>query len=274
MALATGFVWSSRWGASRRSQENRETKSVENALLVGLSRQIALARELDVIANNVANISTNGFKARSARFAEFLSPNASAETFQKPDRRVSFVQDRGTPIDLSGGMIERTGNPLDTAIKGEGFYVVRTAGGERYTRAGSFDINSRGELVTQTGQPVMGENGPIVFGPAESNAQISQDGTVTTAQGERGKLRLVRFANPAALRNEGTNMFSSPTPALPIGPLAKLETGAIERSNVKPIIEMSRLVELQRTYASIAGMISKTDELRRTAIQRLADVQS
>ena len=246
---------------------------MENALLVGLSRQMALRRELDVIANNMANVSTTGFKARSSRFSEFLMPVASAETFQRADRKLSYVIDQGTPVDLSGGMIEHTGNPLDAAIKGEGYFVVQTPAGDRYTRAGSFEINARGELVTQQGQRVTGENGPVVITPGETNVRFAADGTVSTDQGQRGKLRLVKFANAQSLKSEGDNLFSSTTAAQPVGQTGRIEPGALERSNVKPILEMTRLLDVQRAYTTIAGLMSKTDELRRTAISRLADQQ-
>jgi flagellar basal-body rod protein FlgF len=246
---------------------------VENALLVGLSRQMALRRELDVIANNMANVSTTGFKARSARFSEFVMPVAKDDNFLRPDRRLSYVIDQGTPIDPTSGTIERTGNALDAAVKGEGYFVVQTAGGERYTRSGAFDINSKGELVTQQGHRVIGENGPVVLAPGETGVRMAADGTVSTDQGQRGKLRLVKFANPQSIRSEGDNLFSSITPAQPVGPTGQIEPGALERSNVKPILEMSRLLDLQRTYTTIAGLMSKVDELRRTAISRLADQQ-
>ncbi|WP_439496751.1 flagellar basal-body rod protein FlgF [Bosea sp. (in: a-proteobacteria)] len=247
---------------------------MENALLVGLSRQMALARELDVIANNMANVGTNGFKARSARFNEFLMPVASAEGFKGFDRKLSYVIDKGTPIDLTQGVIERTGNPLDVALRGDNFLVVQTPQGERYTRAGSLSINPRGQLVTQTGQPVMGEGGPIQFGDTETNVGIAVDGTVSSNLGTRGKLRMVRFDNPRGLSSDGANLFASPTPALPAGPQARLEPGAIETSNVKAVIEMTRLMEVQRSYQSIANLMSKSDELRSRAISRLADQQA
>ncbi|MGO4735045.1 flagellar basal-body rod protein FlgF [Bosea sp. 2KB_26] len=247
---------------------------MENMLLVGLSRQMALARELDVIANNVANVGTNGFKARSARFNEFLMPQASAEGFKAPDRKLSYVIDKGTPVDLSQGVIERTGNPLDVALRGDNFLVVQTPQGERYTRAGSLSINGRGQLVTQGGQPVLGEGGPIQFGDTETGASIAADGTVSTNLGTRGKLRQVRFANPAALSSDGTNLFASTAPAQPAGPLARLEPGAVETSNVKAVIEMTRLMEVQRSYQSMANLMSKSDELRSRAISRLADQQA
>jgi flagellar basal-body rod protein FlgF len=248
---------------------------MENALLVGLSRQMALRREMEIIANNVANISTNGFKARSQRFAEHLGPVAKAETFPNLDKRVSFVTDRGTPIDLSGGMIERTGNALDVAVRGDAYFMVQGPNNQnRFTRDGAFEINSRGQLVNQAGLQVVGENGPIAISTNETNPRIAEDGTVFTDQGSRGKLRLVRFANPRDLRNEGSNLFSSAAQPQPAGPTARVETGSLERSNVKPILEMSRMVEVQRSYSSITSLMGRTDELRRDAIRRLADVQS
>ncbi len=248
---------------------------MENALLVGLSRQMVLRREMDVIANNVANINTNGFKARSTRFAEHVMPSAKAETFPMPDRRVSHVVDKGTPIDLSAGMMERTGNPLDAAMRGDGYFTVQTGNGQtRFTRDGAFEINSRGQLVTQGGLRVMGEGGPIEISTSETGVRIAEDGTVLTDQGNRGKVRLVKFANPRDLRNEGGNLFSSAAAPQPAGPQVRVETGVVERSNVKPVLEMTRMVEVQRAYSTISSLMGRTDELRRDAIRRLSDVQA
>ena len=247
---------------------------MENALLIGLSRQVALARELDVIANNMANVGTNGFKARSARFNEFLMPVAKADAFKPADRPLSYVIDKGTPLDLSQGTIEMTGNPLDVALKGDNYLVVQTPNGERYTRAGSLNIDRQGRLVTETGLPVIGDGGPIAFGSSEHSMRIAADGTVSSDQGTRGKLRQVRFADPKTLANEGTNLFSSTTPPQAAGLEARMEPGAIERSNVKAVVELTRLMEVQRNYQSVANMISKSDELRSRAISRLADQQA
>ena len=247
---------------------------MENALLIGLSRQVALARELDVIANNMANVGTNGFKARSARFNEIILPVAKADAFKPLDRPLSYVVDKGTPLDLSQGMIERTGNPLDVALKGDNYLVVQTPNGERYTRAGSLTVDRQGRLVTQTGLPVMGDSGPITFGTSEYAMNIAADGTVSSDQGTRGKLRMVRFADPSVLASEGSNLFSATAAAQPAGPQARLEPGAIERSNVKAVVELTRLMEVQRSYQSVASMIGKSDDLRSKAISRLADQQA
>src|ERR1700681_2663074 len=108
---------------------------MENALLIGLSRQMVLERQMDVVANNVANVNTNGFKADQTLFQEFLKTGAHEDNFIGRDRRVSFVQDSGTYKDFAAGMTEQTKNPLDVAIDGSGFLAVQTAAGERYTRA-------------------------------------------------------------------------------------------------------------------------------------------
>jgi flagellar basal-body rod protein FlgF len=246
---------------------------MENALLIGLSRQAALGRELDVIANNVANVTTNGFKARNTRFEEFLMPVAQANAFARPDRKMSYVVDAGTPLDPSTGPIESTGNPLHAAIRDDGFFAVQTPAGERYTRNGAFELNSRGQLVTSDGHLVLGQSGPITVGPEETGVMIAPDGAVLTSQGERGRIRLVRFEKPQALQSAGANLFSSTEPAQP-APASRVEGGALERSNVKAVLEMSRLVDVNRAYSNIAGMLSRLDELQRQALSSLADTNA
>jgi flagellar basal-body rod protein FlgF len=245
---------------------------MENALLIGLSRQLSLAREADVIANNVANVTTSGFKSRSHSFAEYMAPMARADAFPRGAQLVSYVLDRGVGLNTTQGAIEMTGNPLDVAIRGDGFFVVQTAAGERYTRDGAFSLNASGELVTASGSRVLGETGAIAFSPQESKIEIGGDGTITTSAGVRGKLRLVRFADPQALTSEGDNLFGSPRPGVALGRDGKVEAGALERSNVRPVLEMSRLVEVNRAYQNVSMMIQRADELRRTAIQKLADM--
>src|SRR5262245_17807512 len=175
---------------------------MENTALVGLSRQVALARELSVIANNLANMNTTGFKAESAVFQEYLMPVANAGDFNGSDRVLRYVQDRATWHDLSQGSTQNTGNPLDVVIDGAGFLVVQTPRGERYTRNGALQINSQGQLVTSEGYQVQGDNGPIVLQQLDRDISISPDGNVTVMEGNsrqeslRGKLRVVTFAQP------------------------------------------------------------------------------
>ncbi len=152
---------------------------MENTTLVALSRQMALERQLDVVANNVANVSTSGYKSDSSLFEEYLRSGAHEDNFIGNDRRVSYVQDRGTIRDFTQGPAERTGNPLDVSINGKAFFTIQTPGGERYTRDGGFQINAQGQLVTSGGNPVLGNNGPIVFQPTDHDMKITEDGTIT-----------------------------------------------------------------------------------------------
>ena len=253
---------------------------MENTLLVGLSRQMSLERQLDVISNNVANVNTTGFKADKSLFEEFLKSGAHEDNFVGRDRRVSFVQDRATWHDFSQGPTEQTGNPLDVAVDGDAFLAVQTQGGERYTRNGALQINAQGQLVTLQGNPVMGGSGPIVFQPNDKDITIARDGTVTVREGAntkadsiRGKLRMVAFDQPQKLQREGSNLFSAPNGiTAQAAPKASLRQGFIEKSNVSAVSEMSRMIEVMRTYTSIAALLQQQGDLRKTSIERLADV--
>ena len=252
---------------------------MENTLLVGLSRQVTLERQLDVVANNVANINTSGFKADRALFEEYLRSPAHEDNFVRADRRVSFVQDRATFRDFSAGPSEQTKNPLDVAIDGGAFLVVQTAAGERYTRDGGLQINNQGQLVTAGGDPVMGASGPIVFQPTDKQINIAPDGSVTVVEGTartdsvRGKLRLVSFADAQKLVKEGSNLYSAgPGGAAQTDTTARVRQGFIEKSNVNSVHEMSRMIEITRTYTQISSMLQQQHDLHRSAIEKLADV--
>ncbi len=251
---------------------------MENALLVGLSRQVTLERQLDVVANNVANINTTGFKAARSLFEEYLRSPAHEDNFVRADRRVSFVQDRATFHDFSAGPSEQTKNPLDVAIDG-GAFLVETAAGERYTRDGGLQINNQGQLVTAGGDPVMGASGPIVFQPTDKQINIAPDGSVTVVEGTartdsvRGKLRLVSFADAQKLVKEGSNLYSAGQGIAPQpDTTSRVRQGFIEKSNVNSVHEMSRMIEITRTYTQISSMLQQQQELHRSAIEKLADV--
>src|SRR6202051_961479 len=188
---------------------------MENMLLIGLSRQMTLERQMDVVANNVANVNTSGFKADRSLFEEYLQSGAHEDNFATSDRRVSFVQDRGTFHDFAAGNTEQSKNPLDVAIDGRGFLVVQTPAGERYTRDGGLQLNNQGQLVTVAGNPVLGAGGPIVFQPTDHDVNVTADGTITVVEGNgtadsiRGKLRLVSFADAQKMLKEGLNLYTA-----------------------------------------------------------------
>ncbi|KIZ41677.1 MULTISPECIES: flagellar basal-body rod protein FlgF [Rhodopseudomonas] len=251
---------------------------MENMFLVGLSRQMVLERQMDVVANNVANVNTNGFKADKSVFEEYLNTGAHEDNFLRRDRRVSFVQDRASYHDFAAGPMEQTKNPLDVAIDGSAFLVVQTPAGERYTRDGGLSINPQGQLVTAGGNPVLGTGGPIVFQPGDKNINIAADGGVSVVEGAntidslRGKLRLVKFASPQSLLKEGNNLYSSPNGPGQPDATAQVHQGYIEKSNVNSVAEMSRMIEVTRSYTQISAMLQQQGDLRKTAIEKLADV--
>ena len=248
---------------------------MQNSVLVGLSRQIALTRELDVVANNIANMNTNGFKADGSMFEEYLSSLARGAA----DTRVSFVRDRATWTDLSAGPFEHTGNALDVAINGEGYFAVQTQRGVRYTRNGSFQIAPNGQIVTANGDPVLGEGGPITLQPTDRQISIAPDGTVSvregsaTADSQRGKLRVVTFPNGAGLQKDGNATFNWVGAGAPAdSKTATLAQGTLEKSNVRGVVEMSRMIEITRSYTMVAQMLQQQADLGQSAIDKLADV--
>jgi flagellar basal-body rod protein FlgF len=206
------------------------------------------------------------------RFSEYIMPKASADAFPTADRPMSYVIDAGSGLNFATGPLERTGNPLDITISGNGVLAVQTAKGERYTRNGSLQLDSKGRRVTSDGYAVLGKGGEISFSPQETNIEIGKDGTISTSQGEKGKLKIMTFKQPDQLENDGFNVFSARTALTAATAETKVESGTVERSNVSAVYEMSRLIEVNRAYATLASMMQRTDDLRRSAIERLASI--
>jgi flagellar basal-body rod protein FlgF len=250
---------------------------MQNALLVGLSRQMTLERQMDVIANNVANANTNGFKADRTLFEEYLNSGAHEDNFIGSDRRVSYVQDRGTFRDVGPGPMEMTKNPLDLAVDGNAYFAVQAAGGERYTRDGKFSLNNIGQLVTSDGNLVLGNAGPITFQPTDHDINVAPDGTVTVLEGTartdsiRGKIRLVSFDDPQNLTKLGNNLYAVGGAAAQADTKSTVQQGYIEKSNVNAVGEMSRMVEVMRAYTQVANMLQQQSDLHKLAIEKLAD---
>lgn len=246
---------------------------IQNAQLIGLSRQMALQRQMDVLANNMANINSTGFKAEVILFEEYIMPVAADRTFPRGDQPLSYVHDWATMHDLQAGSITQTGNPLDLALSGEGFFAIATPEGERWTRNGVFEVNSEGILVTQNGYPVLSSTGDqIRFEAEETDITITADGQITSSAGNKGVLRVVEFENAQELTRAGDTMFAGGTPH--DAEATFVVQGAVERSNVSGISEMAEMIRVTRAYTSLADLMNKQDELRRTAIQRLGDAQA
>ncbi len=246
---------------------------MENAQLIGLTRQTTLRRQLDVVANNMANINTAGYKSQDMRFEEYLMPVADATAFQRPDQTLSYVHDYGTYMNTDAGAIRKTGNELDVAINGDGWFPIGMEDGtEAYTRDGSFHLNSNGTLVTANGRPVLTDSGPMTFTTDDGQISIAGDGTISTEQGQRGKIRVVNFDNPQRALRIGDNLmrYDNPTPI----ERPQLVQGAQEDSNVVGVKEISKLIDINRAYSSVSQMMKDFDDLRSTAIQQLGQLQS
>jgi flagellar basal-body rod protein FlgF len=240
---------------------------------------MVLERQINVVANNLANINTTGYKSDQPLFEEYLNSGAHEDNFIGRDRRVSYVQDRGTYRNLAQGPLAQTGNPLDIAISGQAFLTVQAPEGERYTRDGNLQINSQGQLVTVAGNPVLGASGPIVFQSTDHDVNIAPDGTVTVQEGTarvdsiRGKLRLASFTDAQKLLKEGYNLFAQgDAGAAQVDPKTTIQQGYIEKSNVNSVSEMSSMVEVMRTYQQIATLLQQQSDLHKSAIDKLADV--
>ncbi|HVY83931.1 MAG TPA: flagellar basal-body rod protein FlgF [Caulobacterales bacterium] len=239
--------------------------------MIGLQTQRVLQRRMDITANNLANISTSGFKADSLMTEEV--DNTAAHVEDNP-RDVRFVRDLSELRDMSQGPIASTGNPLDVAIQGDGFFMVQGPTGTLYTRDGAFAISADGHLVTSDGKQVLSAGGgPIIFdGQSGGSPVITRDGSITLDGVEVARLGVVNFANPQAMQKVGENLWSA-NGQPPRDFEGVVVQGAIEGSNVNPVLELTQLIEISRAYESAARIVSGADDLRQRALQRLGQVQ-
>ena len=241
---------------------------MNNALYVGLSRQMTLRRELDIVANNIANANTTGFKTEDLMVRTEAAKPARTLGGTNP---VKFVLDDGVARNFSQGAMTKTGGDFDLAIEGLGFFKVQTAGGERYTRDGRFTTNPEGKLVTQTGNPVLDEGGgEILIDPKQGPVTVGKDGIVSQGPLALGKIAVVQADDLASLSKDGDNLYRNTSNAtLQQAPNAVVHQGMLESSNVQSVVEITKLIAVQRAYESMAKMMDNAAELTRSAVERL-----
>jgi flagellar basal-body rod protein FlgF len=252
---------------------------MNNTLYVGLSRQMSLQREMDVIANNIANTDTAGFKVESVKLqTDTQTPQVSGGGARPTP--INFVYDAGVDRDFSQGPMRPTGATLDMGLQGDGFFSVQTANGPRYTRDGRFSLDGRGQIVDISGDPVQGEaGGAIVVDPLKSPPAIARDGTVsqtdplTGVTTVIGKIGVATFANRAALQKTAGGQYSNvsnlaPQPAKGVAVMQ----GMLESSNVNSITQVTRMIAVSRAYETVANMMSQTGDTSDQSIQRLGKV--
>lgn len=244
---------------------------MDNALFVGLSRQMLLRHEMDVVANNIANADTAGFKLET--LMSKTEPRRPANTAPGP-RPVKFVLDDGVARDFGQGTLRTTGGTFDLAIEGPGFFTISTPEGERYTRDGRFTLDPTGKVITEDGDAVSGDGGgEIIVTPEKGPVSISADGVISQ-NGERvGKIGAVTFANQGALEKVGDNQFRNTSNLQPQPATASvIRQGMLESSNVKTVVEVTRMIEVTRSYERITQMLDATADLSRKSVERLGRV--
>ena len=243
---------------------------MENTSLIALSRQSGIRRQMAVIANNIANMNTSGFKGEKMMFVEHLVRSKGGERIW--GERIAYVRDIATMRDTTEGPLENTGNPLDIAVRGNGYFVIGSNVGERYTRNGHFQLDSEGQIVTQQGDPLLSDSGePFFLSPEDSNITVSRDGTISTENGELGRIRVVGFENRQDMRMVAGGLLATDKEPQDVDN-PDLVQFMLESSNVQPIIEMTRMIETHRAYDSVKKLIEKEDDRQQKMIQEYGKV--
>ena len=232
---------------------------MENTLYVGLSHQIGLRRWLDVTANNIANINTDGFRADRIAFNELL------ETPEKT-RSLSFSEPVNITTDPREGAIEQTGNPFDFAIQGDGYFAVDTPAGVQYTRAGRFTLNLNNDLITNHGYQVLDDNNqPLTLPPNYERLDVTKEGLMVVDGVALGRIGVFEFDNPGSLSKNGDTLFIAHDPAFR-RENALLQQGYIEGSNVQAVTELVKMMQVERDNARIKSLIDRENQLSTEAI--------
>ena len=241
---------------------------MENTSLIALSRQSALRRQMNVIAHNLANMNTTAFKGEKMLFVDELVRSRGGDRTRFEN--MAFVRDLATMRDTSEGPLKKTENPLDVAIRGDGYFVIDTPDGERFSRNGNFQFDQTGQLVTQAGYPVLSVGGqPFFFAPGDREITISRDGSVSTNAGPLGRLRVVRFDNDQTLRMTEGGLYVTDSPPQAVD-RPDVVQGMLEGSNIEPVREMTTMIEVQRAYEGAKTLIDREHERIQRAIRDLS----
>lgn len=234
---------------------------MDSAVYATLTRQSGLMREMQVVAHNIANLGTSGFRREGVVFSEHVERMDTG-----PSLSMAFAT--GRQIDLSEGTLAQTGGTFDFAIRGEGFFLVDTPEGQRLTRAGNFSPNAAGELVSPDGHRLLDAGAAPVFVPPDAGqVTLGQDGTLSAGARPLAQIGLWQPADPLALRHEAGTLFEGGEVEAAEG--ATLLQGFVEESNVEPVTEIARMIEVQRAYEQGQAFLAREDERVRGVIQTL-----
>ncbi|WP_050526126.1 flagellar hook-basal body complex protein [Pseudorhodobacter aquimaris] len=234
---------------------------MESGIYTNLTRQAGLMREMQVVAHNIANISTTGFRREGVIFSEHITRMEDAPS-------LSMASGNTRHMDLRQAGLSQTGAAFDFAIQGEGFFLVETPQGQAMTRAGSFTPNAEGELVNNDGHRLLDLGGAPVFVPPDAGpVALSSDGTISAKGQPLAQIGLWQPADPLKMTHQGGTLFVSDDIEPSEG--ATILQGFLEESNVNPISEIARMIAVQRAYELGQGFMEKEDERMRNVIQTL-----
>jgi flagellar basal-body rod protein FlgF len=247
---------------------------MNNALYVGLSRELTLKRQMDVIANNIANSDTVGFKVESLMLGQDVQhPAVSPSAFGAAPETITFVHDTGMARNFGQGALRQTGGVFDLGLQGDGFFQVQTAAGNRLTRDGRFTLDAQSQMVDSAGNAVLQAGGqPIHIDPTKTSPQIARDGTVSQDGQVVGKIGVFKVADRTTLSKEGSGRFDPGAQTPVADPGTAVQQGMIENANVDAIQQMTRMISVSRAYEQVANMMDQTGNTSDQSIQRLGRV--
>ncbi|GJL84371.1 MAG: flagellar basal-body rod protein FlgF [Micavibrio sp.] len=237
---------------------------MENSIYIGLSKQVVLQRNMDIIANNVANMNTNGYRGQNMVFSEFISDPRGQ------DDPLSFVVDHGQYQITDPGSVRITENPLDVSLTGPGFLGIQAPDGEvAYSRDGHFQQGLDGALVSGSGLSVVDQGGsPIIIPSGTTEINIDKKGVISNQNGAIAQLMIVEFEDIQKLEQLGNNLYRTDATTLP-AEKTTVAQGTLESSNVKPVIEMTRMISTLRSFQGVQKILQTENERLRGAIQKL-----
>ncbi|MEP4531283.1 MAG: flagellar hook-basal body complex protein [Paracoccaceae bacterium] len=236
---------------------------METAGYTTLTRQSGLSREMRIVANNIANAATTGYRQEGMVFSEYVMSVDGASSLSMGQGNV-----RNTSFDQGG--LTQTGGTFDFAIEGDGFFLIETPAGDRLTRSGAFTPNAQGDLVTMDGFRVLDAGGaPVFIPPGAADIAVSADGTISSEGDPVGQLGVVQPLNPREMLREDGVMFRADDGFEP-AENARILQRFVENSNVDSVLQITRMIEVQRAYELGASFLESEDERVRQALRTMS----
>jgi len=241
---------------------------MQNITTVALSRMVAQERALDVTAGNLANLATPGYHSEKMLFSDWLVHEPSRAE-PSGGGTIAFTQDRATYRDTRTGPITQTANPLDLALGGDGYFTVQTKSGPRLTRAGHFELSQTGQVVDTAGNALLDTAGqPIQVSPQDGTLTVAGDGTVSSANGQIGRIGVVTLGNAQQLKAEGDHLYATDAATRAV-PAPGIIQGAVEGSNVQATTELTRMMNDLREFQFASQILQGESDRQQAAIDKI-----